>query len=126
MRDHARQLLEKHVRKPFFAAQYAGDFQRMDPEAVDAGLAWLDQRFHVIRYEARHAAGLHRALELCRLGNIPLTCCGQRRMTSCRLWTLCWTSRARLCSGAVDLTFNAQIAYSVPHLAYAAVPRVLK
>ncbi len=64
VRDHARQLLEKHVRKPFFAAQYAGDFQRMDPEAVDAGLAWLDQRFHVIRYEVRHAAGLHRAMAL--------------------------------------------------------------
>ena len=51
MKDHARQLLEKHIRKPFFAAQYAGSFQRMEPEAVQAGLSWLDQRFHLIRYE---------------------------------------------------------------------------
>ena len=51
VKDHARQLLEKHIRKPFYAAQYAGTFQRMEPEAVQAGLSWLDQRFHLIRYE---------------------------------------------------------------------------
>ena len=51
VKDHARQLLEKHIRKPFFTAEYAGTFQRMEPEAVQAGLSWLDQRFHLIRYE---------------------------------------------------------------------------
>ncbi|KAK9834060.1 hypothetical protein WJX81_006707 [Elliptochloris bilobata] len=65
-RDHARQLLEKHVRKPFFAAQYAGNFQRMEPEAVQAGLSWLDQRFHLIRYEDDELPSVDFVLDIAR------------------------------------------------------------
>lgn len=75
MRDHARQLLEKHVRKPFFAAQYAGNFQRMEPEAVQAGLSWLDQRFHLIRYEVGATLAICFALEACSLCQAKGVCC---------------------------------------------------
>jgi hypothetical protein len=44
-------------------------------------------------------------------------------MTSCRLWTLCWTSRARLCFGAAELGLHTKWAHGVPQLAQAAVPQ---
>ena len=49
--DHARQLMEKHLRKPFFDGGYAGSTPRMAPEDVAEGIAWVDDRFFPIRYE---------------------------------------------------------------------------
>ena len=49
--DHAKQLLEKHVRKPFFDGGYAGSTPRMTPQDVDRGLDWVDDCFFPIRYE---------------------------------------------------------------------------
>ena len=48
--DHARQLLEKYIGKPFF--NYLGSEQRarMSVEEVERGLSWLESRFHVIKY----------------------------------------------------------------------------
>lgn len=49
--DHARQLMEKHVQKPFFDGGYAGSTPRMSAEEVQEGMAWVDDRFFPIRYE---------------------------------------------------------------------------
>lgn len=49
--DHARQLLEKHMRKPFFDGGYAGSMPRMTAADLEEGLAWVDDRFFPIRYE---------------------------------------------------------------------------
>ena len=49
--DHARQLMEKHMQKPFFDGGYAGSTPRMSAEEVQEGMAWVDDRFFPIRYE---------------------------------------------------------------------------
>ena len=50
-REHGRQLLEKHVGKPFFDAPYARGEKRMSQEEVEQGLEWLGERFFLIRHE---------------------------------------------------------------------------
>ncbi|KAG6500875.1 hypothetical protein ZIOFF_040733 [Zingiber officinale] len=42
--EHARKLLEKHIKKPFFSA-------RMTVEEFEAGKKWLDDTFYLIRCE---------------------------------------------------------------------------
>ncbi|XP_042397939.1 twinkle homolog protein, chloroplastic/mitochondrial-like isoform X2 [Zingiber officinale] len=42
--EHARKLLEKHIKKPFFSA-------RMTVEEFEAGKKWLDNTFYLIRCE---------------------------------------------------------------------------
>ncbi|KAL0032240.1 hypothetical protein WJX79_000205 [Trebouxia sp. C0005] len=49
--DHARQLMEKHLRKPFFDGGYAGSTPRMTADDLGEGIAWVDDRFFPIRYE---------------------------------------------------------------------------
>lgn len=49
--DHARQLMEKHLRKPFFDGGYAGSVPRMNAADLEEGIAWVDDRFFPIRYE---------------------------------------------------------------------------
>jgi hypothetical protein len=66
VKDHARQLLEKYVGKPFFDALYAGNQPRMSPEEVESGLAWLDDRFHVIRHEDDGLPSIDWVLDLAR------------------------------------------------------------
>lgn len=51
VKDHARQLLEKYIGKPFLDARYAGKAARMEAKDVEEGLQWLEDRFHVIRNE---------------------------------------------------------------------------
>ncbi|CAL8460519.1 g48 [Coccomyxa elongata] len=51
VKDHARQLLEKYIGKPFLDAKYAGKAARMGPQDVEEGLQWLEERFHVVRCE---------------------------------------------------------------------------
>ncbi|PIA25369.1 hypothetical protein AQUCO_11800034v1 [Aquilegia coerulea] len=51
VREHARKLLEKHIRKPFFTASYSGTAERMDVEEFERGKEWLDDTFHLIRCE---------------------------------------------------------------------------
>jgi len=50
VREHARQLIEKHTGKPFFDAPYGRDKRRISEPELRAGLAWIDDRFHVIQY----------------------------------------------------------------------------
>lgn len=47
--DHARHLVEKCVGKPFFDLPYARGVPRMTQGELDAGLDWVDDRFHLIR-----------------------------------------------------------------------------
>lgn len=66
-RDHARQLLEKHVRKPFFeTTTYAQGRKRMSLAEVEAGLAWLSDRFYVVRYEDEELPSIDWVLDVAR------------------------------------------------------------
>lgn len=51
VREHARKLLEKHIRKPFFTAGYSGTTERMSEDDFERGKEWLDESFHLIRCE---------------------------------------------------------------------------
>lgn len=51
VRDHARKLLEKHIKKPFFDADYGRSVQRMSVEEKDEGKKWLNDTFYPIRCE---------------------------------------------------------------------------
>jgi twinkle protein len=49
--DHARQLAEKYIGKPFFDLPYARGIPRMTPDELDKAIDWVDDRFFLIRYE---------------------------------------------------------------------------
>ncbi|KAF9589812.1 hypothetical protein IFM89_028747 [Coptis chinensis] len=49
VREHARKLMEKHMRKPFFTAGYSGSTERMTEEEFERGKQWLNETFHLIR-----------------------------------------------------------------------------
>ncbi|KAI4970182.1 hypothetical protein ZWY2020_001096 [Hordeum vulgare] len=51
VRDHARKLLEKHIKKPFFDARYGGSVERMSQDEFEEGKEWLNESFHLIRCE---------------------------------------------------------------------------
>ncbi|XP_045086924.1 twinkle homolog protein, chloroplastic/mitochondrial isoform X2 [Aegilops tauschii subsp. strangulata] len=51
VRDHARKLLEKHIKKPFFDARYGGSVERMSKDEFEEGKEWLNESFHLIRCE---------------------------------------------------------------------------
>ncbi|KAI3697526.1 hypothetical protein L6452_30619 [Arctium lappa] len=51
VREHARKLLEKRLKKPFFDVRYAKSVERMTPEDLEAGKQWLSDTFHLIRCE---------------------------------------------------------------------------
>lgn len=49
--EHARKLLEKHIKKPFFNASYGGSTDRMNVEELEEGKKWLNDTFYLIRCE---------------------------------------------------------------------------
>nr|XP_043610315.1 twinkle homolog protein, chloroplastic/mitochondrial [Erigeron canadensis] len=51
VREHARKLLEKHVKKPFFNVRYGKSIERMSVEELEEGKQWLNDTFHLIRCE---------------------------------------------------------------------------
>ncbi|CAL1402754.1 unnamed protein product [Linum trigynum] len=51
VRDHARKLMEKYVRKPFFDAPYGESAERIDVMEYERGKQWLNDTFHLIRCE---------------------------------------------------------------------------
>lgn len=78
MKDHARQLLEKYVGKPFLdpeQARYGDEGSRMGAEDVEEGLAWLDDRFHVIRYEDDELPSVDWVLDLARAAVLRQASC---------------------------------------------------
>ncbi|KAH9612565.1 hypothetical protein KSS87_012961 [Heliosperma pusillum] len=50
VREHARKLMEKHMKKPFFNVRYGESVERMTVEELEQGKEWLDKTFHLIRY----------------------------------------------------------------------------
>ncbi|CAI0393615.1 unnamed protein product, partial [Linum tenue] len=51
VRDHARKLMEKYVRKPFFDAPYGESAERIDVMEYERGKQWLNDTFYLIRCE---------------------------------------------------------------------------
>ncbi|KAA8514790.1 hypothetical protein F0562_017969 [Nyssa sinensis] len=51
VREHARKLLEKHIKKPFFDSRYAESVERMSVEELEEGKKWLSDTFYLIRCE---------------------------------------------------------------------------
>lgn len=65
-KDHARQLLEKRMRKPFFDLPYAGSTKRMGWPEVEEGMSWLEERIFLIRYEDDELPSVDWILNLAR------------------------------------------------------------
>ncbi|KAM7505754.1 hypothetical protein LguiB_004658 [Lonicera macranthoides] len=51
VREHARKLLEKHIKKPFFNVGYGESVERMSFEDLERGKKWLSDTFYPIRCE---------------------------------------------------------------------------
>ncbi|XP_076951740.1 twinkle homolog protein, chloroplastic/mitochondrial-like [Bidens hawaiensis] len=51
VREHARKLLEKRIKKPFFDVRYGQSVERMSKEEFEDGKKWLSDTFHLIRCE---------------------------------------------------------------------------
>ncbi|MFS7988265.1 putative DNA helicase [Helianthus anomalus] len=51
VREHARKLLEKRMKKPFFNVRYGQSVERMSEEELEVGKKWLSDTFHLIRCE---------------------------------------------------------------------------
>jgi hypothetical protein len=65
-RDHAKQLLEKYIGKPFF--NYVADGRRrMTVEDLERGIAWMQGHFHVIKHVKDDAPTIDWVLEVARL-----------------------------------------------------------
>jgi len=66
VRDHARKLLEKHIKKPFFDARYGGSVERMSPDEFEEGKQWLNETFHLIRCENDSLPSINWVLDLAK------------------------------------------------------------
>lgn len=64
--DHARALVEKYTGRPFFDLPYARGVRRMTSEELDAAMDWVDDRFHLIRYEDEQLPSVDWVLEIAR------------------------------------------------------------
>jgi len=51
VREHARKLLEKHIKKPFFDIRYGESVERMTIDELEEGKKWLGDTFYLIRCE---------------------------------------------------------------------------
>ncbi|XP_040380894.1 twinkle homolog protein, chloroplastic/mitochondrial [Oryza brachyantha] len=66
VREHARKLLEKRIKKPFFDARYGGSAERMSIEEFEEGKQWLNETFHLIRCEDDCLPSINWVLELAK------------------------------------------------------------
>ncbi|XP_068657059.1 twinkle homolog protein, chloroplastic/mitochondrial-like isoform X2 [Aristolochia californica] len=67
VREHARKLMEKYIRKPFFTASYGGDAERMSAEELNHGKEWLNETFYLIRCEDDCLPSIKWVLELAKV-----------------------------------------------------------
>ncbi|KAL6567229.1 hypothetical protein OROGR_000897 [Orobanche gracilis] len=67
VREHARKLLEKHIRKPFFDVRYGEHIERMSVEELDQGKKWLSDSFALIRCENDCLPSINWVLDLARI-----------------------------------------------------------
>ncbi|XP_056692781.1 twinkle homolog protein, chloroplastic/mitochondrial isoform X1 [Spinacia oleracea] len=66
VREHARKLLEKRIKKPFFDVRYAASLERMTREDLEEGKKWLDNTFHLIRCENDSLPNIKWVLDLAK------------------------------------------------------------
>ncbi|KAL3682193.1 hypothetical protein R1sor_000215 [Riccia sorocarpa] len=66
VREHARKLLEKHLKRPFFDAPYANSMPRMDRISLERGKRWLNQNFFLIRCEDDELPSVDWVLDLAK------------------------------------------------------------
>ncbi|KAJ7947418.1 twinkle-like protein, chloroplastic/mitochondrial [Quillaja saponaria] len=66
VREHARKLLEKHIKKPFFKARYAESVERMSIEELEKGKQWLSDTFYLIRCEDDSLPNIKWVLDLAK------------------------------------------------------------
>ncbi|KAK7329649.1 hypothetical protein VNO77_23821 [Canavalia gladiata] len=66
VREHARKLLEKHLKKPFFNARYGEHVERMSVEEFEQGKLWLSDTFSLIRCEDDSLPSINWVLSLAK------------------------------------------------------------
>lgn len=66
VREHARKLLEKHIRKPFFDMRYGESVERMSVKELEQGKQWLSDTFYLIRCENDSLPSIKWVLELAK------------------------------------------------------------
>ncbi|GMI91991.1 Arabidopsis TWINKLE homolog [Hibiscus trionum] len=66
VRDHARKLMEKHVKKPFFETGYGSNAERMSVQELEEGKKWLSDTFYLIRCENDSLPNIDWVLDLAR------------------------------------------------------------
>lgn len=66
VQEHARKLLEKHIKKPFFHAKYGDSIPRISREELEQGKQWLNNSFFLIRCENQELPSIKWVLELAK------------------------------------------------------------
>ncbi|CAJ1963040.1 unnamed protein product [Sphenostylis stenocarpa] len=66
VREHARKLLEKHLKKPFFNERYGQNVERMGVEEFEQGKLWLSDTFSLIRCEDDSLPNIRWVLDLAK------------------------------------------------------------
>ncbi|KAM7276644.1 hypothetical protein ACFE04_018510 [Oxalis oulophora] len=66
VREHARKLLEKHVKKPFFNERYGESVERISLEEYEEGKCWLRDSFTLIRCEDDSLPSIKWVLDLAK------------------------------------------------------------
>ncbi|OVA05130.1 Toprim domain [Macleaya cordata] len=66
VREHARKLLEKYIKRPFFGARYADSVERMSVDEFEQGKEWLNDTFYLIRCEDDCLPSIKWVLELAK------------------------------------------------------------
>ncbi|XP_027352791.1 twinkle homolog protein, chloroplastic/mitochondrial isoform X2 [Abrus precatorius] len=66
VREHARKLLEKHLKKPFFNERYGEHVERMSIEEFEQGKLWLSDTFFLIRCEDDSLPNINWVLDLAK------------------------------------------------------------
>ncbi|KAE8653324.1 twinkle homolog protein, chloroplastic/mitochondrial isoform X1 [Cucumis sativus] len=64
--EHARKLLEKHIKKPFFGGRYGGSVERMSVEELEQGKQWLNDTFFILRCENKSLRSISWVLDLAK------------------------------------------------------------
>ncbi|CAN6455717.1 unnamed protein product [Victoria cruziana] len=67
VKEHARKLLEKYIKKPFFTAKYGQSRPRMSPKELEQGKEWLNNAFYLIRSENDRLPSVKWVLDLAKV-----------------------------------------------------------
>lgn len=66
VQEHARKLLEKHIKKPFFHAKYGDTIPRLSANELEQGKQWLNENFFLIRCENEALPSIKWVLDLAK------------------------------------------------------------